>query len=102
MFTTRHRAAIAGLLALSTRTEATRFEDAAPGNEMDTNTKNADLTVSVARSAETLCVELRGSADLGNHDHLQAVLQAVPLNGTDTRHLRLPSCPSAMSAHSRT
>lgn len=56
---------------------------------MDSTTKNADLTVSVAHSAETLCAELRGIADLANHDHLQAVLQAVPLNGTDTVHLRL-------------
>jgi anti-anti-sigma regulatory factor len=53
-------------------------------------TPGADLVVTVAVGDDsTLWVELRGTADLANHDVLRDALSGIPLNGEDAVHLRL-------------
>lgn len=49
-----------------------------------------DLAVRItAGDDDNLWVELRGVADLANHDHLQAALAEIALEGDTDVHLRL-------------
>lgn len=57
---------------------------------MRIQTHSPDLAVQVAAvDDDTLWVELRGMADLANHDQLQHALSQIPLDGTDAVHVRL-------------
>lgn len=50
-----------------------------------------DLSVQVTTGKDdTLCVELRGEADIATHDHLRAFLEQIPLDGKGDVHLRMP------------
>ena len=57
---------------------------------MRIQTDGTDLTIQVAAGDSTrVWVELRGAADLANHDHLQRALSQIPLDGKDEVHVRL-------------
>lgn len=70
---------------------------------MRSKTHSTDLAVRVAAVDNTkVWVELLGTADLANHDHLQHTLSQIPLDGKGEVHVwlhRLTFCDSRALFH---